>query len=121
MGQRGEKLAARFLRRNRYKILYRNFQPARGGQIDLVCRDGDTLVFIEVKSRRSEELQRPVDSLRAEQKRRISRGALSWLRMLDNPDIPFRFDVVEVVLATAAKPKLELIQDAFQLSKPYMY
>lgn len=121
LGARGEKLAARFLRRNGYKVLYRDFQPARGGQIDLVCRDGDTLVFVEVKSRRSEERQRPVDSLHADQKRRISRGALTWLRMLDNPDIPFRFDVVEVILAEAKKPKLELIQNAFQLAKPYMY
>jgi putative endonuclease len=95
--------------------------PRRGGQIDIVCRDGETLVFVEVKSRRSEELQRPVDDLRSDQKRRISQGALTWLRMLDDPDIPFRFDVVEVILAEAEKPRLELIQDAFQLSKPYMY
>ena len=121
LGARGEKLAARFLRRHGYKVLYRNFEPARGGQIDLVCRDDDTLVFVEVKTRRSDERQRPVDSLHSDQKRRISRGALTWLRMLDNPDIPFRFDVVEVILAEAEKPRLELIQNAFQLAKPYMY
>ena len=121
LGARGEKLAARFLKRKGYKVLYRNFEPARGGQIDLVCRDDDTLVFVEVKSRRSDERQRPVDSLHSDQKRRISRGALTWLRMLDNPDIPFRFDVVEVILAEAEKPRLELIQNAFQLAKPYMY
>ncbi len=64
---------------------------------------------------------RPVDSIHSDQKRRISRGALTWLRMLDNPEIPFRFDVVEVILAESEKPRLELIQDAFQLAKPYMY
>jgi putative endonuclease len=121
LGARGEKLAARFLRKNGYKVLHRNFEPKRGGQIDIVCRDGETLVFVEVKSRRDEELQRPVDGIHAGQKRRISRGALTWLRMLDNPDIPFRFDVVEVILADGEKPKLELIQNAFQLAKPYMY
>jgi putative endonuclease len=109
------------LRKSGYKVLYRDFKPARGGQIDIVCRYDDTLVFVEVKSRRSEELQRPVDALGTDQKRRISRGALTWLRMLDNPDISFRFDVVEVILAADEKPRLELIQDAFQLSKPYMY
>jgi len=115
-------LAAKFLRQNGYKVLYRDFKPRRGGQIDLVCRDDDTLVFVEVKSRRSESLQRPIDSLRSDQKRRISRGALTWLRMLDNPDIPFRFDVVEVIATDdGAKPRLELIQNAFQLAKPYMY
>ena len=122
LGQRGEKLAAKFLRQNGYKVLYRDVKPRRGGQIDLVCRDDDTLVFVEVKSRRSESLQRPIDSLRSDQKRRISRGALTWLRMLDNPDIPFRFDVVEVIATDdGAKPRLELIQNAFQLAKPYMY
>ncbi len=121
LGARGEKLAARFLRKNGYKVLYRDFKPRQGGQIDLVCRDDDTLVFVEVKSRSSEELRRPVDDLLADQKRRISRGALTWLRMLDNPDIPFRFDVVEVIAPEGAKPRLELIQNAFQLAKPYMY
>ncbi len=86
-----------------------------------MCRDDQTLVFVEVKSRRNEDRQRPVDGLHSDQKRRISRGALTWLRMLDDPDIPFRFDVVEVILAEGERPRLELIQDAFQLSKPYMY
>src|SRR5207237_5275590 len=54
-GARGEKLAARFLRRNGYKVLYRNFEPRRAGQIDIVCRDRDTLVFVEVKTRGTEE------------------------------------------------------------------
>ncbi len=79
-------------------------------------------MFVEVKSRRDEELQRPVDGIHADQKRSISRGALTWMRMLDNPDIPFRFDVVEVIAPEGgAKPRLELIQNAFQLAKPYMY
>jgi putative endonuclease len=122
LGARGEKLAAKFLRRNGYKVLYRDFKPRRGGQIDIVCRDDDTLVFVEVKSRRDEVYQRPVDGIHADQKRSISRGALTWLRMLDNPDIPFRFDVVEVIASDdGTKPRLELIQNAFQLAKPYMY
>ena len=57
---------------------------------------------------------------RAKQKR-ISRGALAWLRMLDNPDILFRFDVVEVIIAGDTKPRVELIKNAFPLSKPYLY
>jgi len=50
-GARGEKLARRFLRSHGYKILYRNFRACGGGEIDIVCRDGDTLVFVEVKTR----------------------------------------------------------------------
>ena len=120
-GARGEKLARRFLRRNGYKILYRNFRGRSGGEIDIVCRDNDTLVFVEVKTRGREDFGRPVEAVDREKRKRISRGALAWLRMLDNPDILFRFDVVEVIIADDAKPRLELIKNAFPLSKPYLY
>lgn len=120
-GESGEKLAAQFLRRHRYKILHRNFCGHSGGEIDIVCRDGDTLVFVEVKTRGSEDFGRPYDTIRREQKRRISRGALAWLRMLDNPDILFRFDVVEVVMPRGGNPQLELIRNAFSLSEPLVY
>jgi putative endonuclease len=110
----GEKLACRYLKRNGYKVLFRNFRGRTGGEIDVVCRDNDTLVFVEVKTRGGEEFDR-------EKRRRISRGGLAWLRMLDNPDILFRFDVVEVLIADNAKPRFELIKNAFALSKPYLY
>ena len=120
-GARGEKLARRFLRRNGYKILYRNFKGRSGGEIDIVCRDNDTLVFVEVKTRTREDFGRPVAAVDRRKQKRISRGGLAWLRMLDNPDILFRFDVVEVIVADDAKPRLELIKNAFPLSKPYLY
>jgi len=120
-GAHGEKLACRFLRRNGYKILYRNFKGRSGGEIDIVCRDDDTLVFVEVKTRTREDFGRPVAAVDRQKQKRISRGGLAWLRMLDNPDILFRFDVVEVVVADDAKPRLELIKNAFPLSKPYLY
>src|SRR5437879_13432593 len=120
-GARGEKLACRFLRRNGYKVLMRNFRGRTGGEIDVVCRDNDTLVFVEAKTRGGEDVGRPVEALDREKRKRISRGALAWMRMLDNPDIFFRFDVVEVVIADDAKPRVELIKNAFPLSKPYLY
>ena len=99
----------------------RNFRGRSGGEIDIVCRDNDTLVFVEVKTRAHEDFGRPVEAVDREKQKRISRGALAWLRMLDNPDILFRFDVVEVIIADDAKPHLELIRNAFPLSKPYLY
>jgi putative endonuclease len=120
-GALGEKLACRFLRRKGYKILYRNFRGRRGGEIDIVCRDHDTLVFVEVKTRAREDFGRPIAAVDRRKQQRVSRGGLSWLRLLDNPDILFRFDVVEVLLADERKPRLELIQNAFQLPKPYIY
>jgi putative endonuclease len=120
-GARGEKLACQFLRSHNYKILYRNFRDRTGGEIDIVCRDGDTLVFVEVKTRGSEDFGRPVEAVDRQKQLRISKGGLAWLRMLDNPDIVFRFDVVEVLLPDEGDPRLELIQDAFELSQPYIY
>src|SRR6059058_1726715 len=120
-GAHGEKLACRFLRRKGYKILYRNFRGRSGGEIDIVCRDSDTLVFVEVKTRTREDFGRPLAAVDRQKQKRISRGGLAWLRMLDNPDILFRFDVVEVIITDGVKPRLELIKNAFPLSKPYLY
>ena len=120
-GRRGEKLASRFLRSRGYKILYRNFKDRRGGEIDLVCRDGDTLVFVEVKTRGGEEFGRPIEAVDRQKQLRVSRGGLAWLRLLDNPDVTFRFDVVEVLMPDEGEARCELIQNAFELSQPYIY
>jgi putative endonuclease len=121
LGVRGEKLAAHYLRRQGFKILYRNFRGRTGGEIDLVCRDRDTLVFVEVKTRTREDFGRPLEAVNRKKEHRISMGALAWLRLLGNPDIFFRFDVVEVIIAPGEAPKIELIRNAFQLSSNYFY
>ena len=115
-------MASKFLRRNGYKILSHNFRGRTGGEIDLVCRDGDTLVFVEVKTRTREDFGRPLDAVDREKRKRISRGGLAWLRLLGDPDILFRFDVVEVIIAEgAAEPRLQLLRNAFSLPEPYIY
>jgi putative endonuclease len=121
LGERGEKLAARILRSHGFKILYRNFRGRQGGEIDLVCRERDTLVFVEVKTRTRADFGRPLEAVNREKQRRISLGGLAWLRLLGDPDILFRFDVVEVVIAEGTDPRLVLIRNAFQLSEPYLY
>ncbi|MEO8439805.1 MAG: YraN family protein [Spartobacteria bacterium] len=121
LGARGEKLAARYLRRQGFKVLYRHFRGRQGGEIDLVCRDRDTLVFVEVKTRTREDYGRPLEAIKSSQQRRISLGALAWLRLLGNPDVLFRFDVVEITMAEGGKPRIELVCNAFQLSEPYIY
>ncbi|MFL6519081.1 MAG: YraN family protein [Chthoniobacterales bacterium] len=121
LGARGENLACRFLKKNGYKILYRNFKGRTGGEIDVVCRDRDTLVFAEVKTRTSEDFGRPLDAVDRDKRKRISRGGLAWLRLLDDPDILFRFDVVEVIIAEGAEPRLEILRNAFSLPEPYIY
>src|ERR1043165_2939007 len=76
-GAQGEKLACRFLKRSGYKILFRNFRGRRGGEIDIVCRDHDTLVFVEVKTRTREDFGRPLTAVDRVKQKRISRGALA--------------------------------------------
>ena len=109
------------MRRHGFKVLYRNFRGRQGGEIDLVCRERDVLVFVEVKTRTREDFGRPLEAVGRAQQRRISLGGLAWLRLLGNPDILFRFDIVEVTMAPGAQPRIELVRDAFSLAEPYLY
>ncbi len=122
LGREGERLACRYLRRHHYKILYRNFRAPHGGEVDLVCRDKscDALVFVEVKTRRGLGFGAPGEAVTRDKQKLIARGALAWLRMLDNPAVLFRFDIVEIVF-TDSGPTFNLIKDAFKLPEPYIY
>lgn len=121
MGKRGEELAARYLKRARYKVLYRNYRGPHGGEVDIVCRDKscDTLVFIEVKTRRSLEFGSPAEAVTRSKQKLIARGALAWMDLLGHPEILYRFDIVEVVM-TDHGPEFNLIKDAFKLPAPYI-
>ena len=122
LGRYGEDLAARYLRAHGFKVLYRNFRARHGGEVDLVCRDrkANTLVFVEVKTRSSDEHGAPSEAVNRVKQKLISKGALAWLRLLDNPDLLFRFDIVEIVMESDP-PTINLIRDAFPLSEPYIY
>ena len=122
LGRWGEEVALRHLRRQGYRILYRNFRAPHGGEVDIVCRDkrAKSLVFVEVKTRRSVEHGDPGSAVNREKQGLIAKGALAWLRLLDHPDLRFRFDIVEVVLVDGA-PQVNIIRDAFRLPEPYRY
>jgi len=122
LGREGERLAERHLRRHGYKILYRNYRAPHGGEVDLVCRDKAcaTLVFVEVKTRRGRDYGAPGEAVTRDKQKLIARGALAWLRLLDNPDILFRFDIVEVLIEDD-RPAINLIKNAFTLPEPYLY
>jgi len=121
LGLKGEKMAAGYLQRHGHKVLYRNFRAPHGGEVDIVCRDkpNNELVFVEVKTRTNEDFGRPLDAVNAKKQRLIIRGAMTWLRMLDMPDITFRFDVVEVLMTDP--PEIRHIENAFQLPEYYLY
>lgn len=102
-------------------MLYRNYRAPRGGELDIVCRDrrSDELVFIEVKTRRSREHGAPSHAVDREKRDLIARGAISWLRLLDWPDVRYRFDIAEVIVPERGKPEITLIENAFPLPEPY--
>ena len=74
-----------------------------------------------MKTRTREDFGRPVDAVNRDKRRRISHGALAWLRLLNDPDILFRFDVVEVIVTEGEEPRLEILRNAFSLPKAYIY
>jgi len=119
-GELGERAARKYLQRQGLKFLTANFRSARG-EIDLVLRDADCLVFAEVKTRSSEDWSRPAAAVDAERRRRLSHCALDYLRLLKNPPVKIRFDIVEVLLAEGAVREVRHLPNTFELAKPYRY
>ncbi len=119
-GELGERAAKRFLQRRGLKFLTANFRSARG-EIDLIFREDDCLVFIEVKARSSGEWTRPAAAVDAERRRRLSRAALDYLRLLKNPPVKIRFDIVEVLLADGGVGEVRHLPNTFPLSRPHRY
>ena len=119
-GELGERAAKKFLQQAGLKFLTANFRSARG-EIDLIFRDGDCLVFIEVKTRSSEEWTRPAAAVDARKRRLLSQTALDYLKRLKNPQVKIRFDIVEVLLADGAVREMRHLPNTFAMAKPYRY
>lgn len=119
-GSLGERAARRHLQASGLTFLAANFRSRRG-EIDLVFRDRACLIFVEVKTRSSEQWSRPAAAVNAEKKRRLSRAALDYLRAIRSPAIAFRFDIVEVLLESGDVREIRHLPDVFRLSKPYRY
>jgi putative endonuclease len=119
-GRLGEKAAKRHLRRLGLKFLVANY-VSRRGEIDLIFRDHNCLVFVEVKTRSSEEWIRPAAAVDSRKRRLLSKSALEYLHRIHNPQIPIRFDIVEVLLANGVVREIRHLPNTFSLSPPYRY
>jgi len=95
-GDEGEALAAEFLKSRGYKIICRNF-ASRRGEIDIVAKDGQCLVFIEVKTRTSLDFGYPAEAVTRRKAERIRKTALYYLMRNHMDDIPCRFEVVSIM------------------------
>lgn len=112
IGRYGEETAASWLRAQGYGILRRNFRWGNSGEVDLVCRDGETLVFVEVKARTRTDYGSPGRAVDARKRTLLRRGARHWLRLLGR-EVPYRFDIVEIVLRDGRRPVVRLRRGAF--------
>lgn len=109
----GESLAAKHLQTRGYRILAQNYR-ARRGEIDLIARDGEFIVFVEVKTRRSLKFGLPQAAVTLQKQRQISKVALAYLQSRNRMDAPCRFDVIAIHLSPQLELlKLEQIESAF--------
>jgi putative endonuclease len=111
-GRLGEDLAYRYLRRHGCTVVARNYRTRSGsGEIDIVAWHGPELVFVEVKTRQTDEYGAPIGAVDAEKQRRLRVAARDYTRRANIPPERTRFDVLSVVLEGA--PKIEWTRDTF--------
>jgi len=115
IGAWGEGLALAFLQANGFRRVGRNVRPNRHDEIDIIAQKGDTLVFVEVKTRRQEEFGRPARAVDSKKRRALNRAAAAYLRKAKHPDLFYRFDVIEVLgqPEDATAPTIRHIENAF--------
>lgn len=113
LGALGEEMAFHYLRARGHKVLTRNYRCVFG-EIDMVTRDKDTLVFVEVKTRRDESMGPPEEAVTFHKRGQITRSARQYLKSRGLHDVPCRFDVVSVLMRAGREPELLLIAGAFE-------
>ena len=127
VGTYGERIAVSFLKSKGYRPLVRNYKAEWGdrkdqrGEIDLVCRHDQTLVFVEVKTRDASTLMRPAEAVNAHKKRKMIRTAYQYVRELVRPPEHARFDIVEVYLEAMKPPRCTCIPSAFGVDQILRY
>lgn len=112
-GRDSEALAARYLAEKGYEILEQNYRSPRG-EIDIIAKEGDTIVFVEVKSGRSSHFGHPKGYVTCQKQKKISMTALHWLKASGQSRAKARFDVI-AVCSKKNNTVIELIRNAFGL------
>jgi len=120
IGKWGEKMASRILKDKQYRILGKRVRVGTRDEIDIVARDGEVLVFVEVKTRAMETFGRPASAVDRKKRHSLSRAAVRYLKRLGNPRLYFRFDVVEVIgEMNGPETRINHIENAFTLDSRY--
>lgn len=113
LGKKGEEIALRFLKKRGYRIIERNY-VCKMGEMDIIAKEKDTLVFVEVKARTSTTFGPPQLAVNSSKQRQLSKVALNFLKEKQIEDMKARFDVVAILLGPKGE-EVELIRDAFDL------
>lgn len=112
LGKEGEELALKFLKKNGYRILEKNYRTVFG-EIDIIARDKDIIVFIEVKTRADDSFGNPFEAVTYKKREKIRKVALCYLKKI-RKEPPSRFDVLSINIEDGKK-QIEHIKDAFEV------
>lgn len=116
LGKWGEDLALKKVKKLGYKCLVRNYRCPLG-EVDLIARDGDCLVFVEIKTRRGRSLEYAKEAVNRKKRRQLSKVALAYMKANGCPEARARFDVV-VINLDGGEQEFEVVRNAFDLEYP---
>lgn len=114
LGKFGEDLALKTIRNLGYHCICRNYTCPLG-EIDLIAEDGDTLVFVEIKTRKGKTVGYAKEAVDARKRRKLSKVALAYMKANDRNDVKSRFEVVAINIS-AGREEIEVVRDAFELA-----
>lgn len=113
LARRGEDYAHRYLKRSGWRVVARNYRSAAGNEVDLIAWEGPHLVFVEVKTRASDDTSAPERAVTPEKQTRIARAARDYAQRANVEWGAVRFDVLSVVVAEGRRPSITPYRDAF--------
>jgi putative endonuclease len=113
LGSKGEDLAIQFLKKKGYRIIERNYKTSVG-EIDIIARDGNTIVFVEVKTRTDDSFGYPFEAVNKKKRQKLKNLALLYLKR-QVKESPVRFDVLSIFYTDAREQEIAHIKDAFEV------
>jgi len=120
LGKQGEDMAADHLLEKGFTIIVRNYRQ-KTGEIDIIARDNECLVFIEVKTRKSSRFGQPFEAVTTKKQAQISRVALHYMSCHKLLDQPARFDVISILIDKNGKPAIEHLYNCFEPAINFFY
>ena len=111
LGQQGEAIAKEFLLQKGYKILEKNWRYRRA-EIDLIAKESETLIFVEVKTRSTDFFGQPEDAVTVKKEALMTEAAIAYMRQI-NHEWAVRFDIIGIIITSKDQYKVQHIEDAF--------